>query len=73
MATISTEHWHLQIAHLPHSSDAITLRSGASDEAKDGAMQNRQSRDQTDWISVIAIVSVFTIASLALHFGWMLR
>ncbi len=36
-------------------------------------MQNRQSREETDWVSVVAIVSVFLIASLALHFGWQLR
>jgi len=36
-------------------------------------MQNRQSRDETDWFSVIAIVSVFVVASFALHFGWTLR
>jgi len=36
-------------------------------------MQNGQSRDETDWVSVIAIVSVFVVASLALHFGWQLR
>lgn len=35
-------------------------------------MQNRQSREETDWVSVVAIVAVFLIASLALHFGWQL-
>lgn len=36
-------------------------------------MQNRRRREETDWFSVIAIVSVFVIASFALHFGWTLR
>ncbi len=36
-------------------------------------MHNRQSRDETDWVSVVAIVSVFLIASFALHVGWQLR
>lgn len=36
-------------------------------------MRNRQSCEETDWVSVVAIVSVFLIASLALHFGWQLR
>ncbi|WP_316234244.1 hypothetical protein [Bradyrhizobium sp. SZCCHNR1098] len=73
MATISTKHVHLQIAHSPHSSDLIIGRGVWRLVKRSLAMQNRQSRDETDWISVIAIVSVFTIASLALHFGWMLR
>ncbi|MGY3452661.1 hypothetical protein ACVILH_005003 [Bradyrhizobium sp. USDA 4353] len=36
-------------------------------------MQNRQSREETDWVAVVAIVAVFLIASLSLHFGWQLR
>ena len=48
------------------------LELEASCEAEPCVMQNRQSRDETDWVSVIAIVSVFLIASFALHFGWRL-
>ncbi len=36
-------------------------------------MQKQQSRDETDWVSVIAIVLVFAVATFALHFGWLLR
>ncbi|WP_139031265.1 hypothetical protein [Bradyrhizobium sp. ORS 375] len=64
---------HLEIAHLPQLSGATTAVPGASGESGACVMQNRQSREDTDWVSVVAIVSVFLIASLALHFGWQLR
>jgi hypothetical protein len=36
-------------------------------------MRTGQSHDEIDWVSVIAIILVFAIASFALHFGWTLR
>jgi hypothetical protein len=35
-------------------------------------MQNERSPDETDWISVIGIIGVFLIATLAMRFGWLL-
>jgi len=35
-------------------------------------MQNGQSRDETDWISIVGIIAVFVIATMAMRFGWLL-